>query len=190
MNGEVTVREAMTRDFVGVSEGDRIVDAAELLLEEDSAGAIVLRGQDPIGMLTAEDVLAWLVADGDSDEATVADGMTDSVPTISPDRSVEDAAELMFSRSVTQLVVSGDDGGPQGVLTQGDIVATTTLASGEAAGENMVDVEPARVEAELGAQAEGDGGFSEQGICERCGALTSDLTSFNGQLLCNDCRDV
>ena len=39
-------------------------------------------------------------------------------------------------------------------------------------------------------EADGDGGFSDQGICERCGALTSELASFNGQLLCADCRDV
>lgn len=190
MNGDVTVREAMTRDFVGVSEGDSIVDAAALLLEEEVAGAVVLRGQDPIGMLTAEDVLAWLVSDGDTETGTVADGMGDSVPTVSPDHSIEDAAALMFSRSTTQLVVVDESREPMGVLTQGDIVATTTLEPGERASETAPEVEPARVEAEVGAQAEGDGGFTEQGICERCGSLSSDLTSFNGQLLCSDCRDV
>lgn len=187
MNGDVTVREAMTRDFVGVSEGDDIVDAASLLVEEDTAGAVVLRGQKPIGMLTSKDALAWLTANGESQNGTVADGMREGAPTVAPDRRIEDAAALLFTHSTSQLVVVEDDE-PLGILTEKDIVATTTLAPAETAGEQTV--EPARVEAELGAAAEGDGGFTEQGICERCGSLTGDLTSFNGQLLCADCQEV
>lgn len=185
MNGDVTVREAMTRDFVGVSEGDGMVEAASLLLEEDAAGAVVLRGMNPVGMLTAADVLAWLVANGAVEDATVGDAMAESVPTVAPETSIEDAAELLFTHSTDQLVVT-DGGQPLGVLTQGDIVAATTFAPGEQSSH----AEPARVESEPGATAQGDGGFSEQGICERCGALTSDLSSFNGQLLCSDCMDV
>ncbi|MFB6354859.1 MAG: hypothetical protein ABEJ92_12335, partial [Halobacteriales archaeon] len=29
--------------------------------------------------------------------------------------------------------------------------------------------------------------YSTQGVCESCGALTRDLASHNGQLLCTDC---
>lgn len=190
MNGDVTVREAMTRDFVGVSEGDRVVDAASLLLEENAAGAVVLRGQEPVGLLTEKDVLSVVVRDGDTEDATVADAMRSSVPTVDPDSSIADAAELMFSHSCSQLVVTDATATPVGVLTQADIVATTTLSTTATAETNDSTVEPARVEAEVGATADGEASFSEQGICERCGSLTGDLTSFNGQLLCDDCMDV
>lgn len=193
MNGEVTVREAMTPEFVGVSEGDDIVDAAALLLDEETPGAVVLRGSEPVGMLTDRDVLGWLVSDGEG--GTVADAMRDGVPTISPNQSVEDAAAEMFSRSTSQLLVVNERGELQGVLTRSDIVATTTLAPvDEPETEAMEDT---RREAAVRHESEttvaagaGDGGFSEQGICERCGALAGSLASVNGELLCSDCRDI
>lgn len=186
MNGDVTVREAMTRDYVGVSESDSVVETAALLLDEDLAGAIVLRGQDPIGMVTARDVLSWLVHDGE-DGGTVGECMTENVPTILPEKSIEAAVDELFARSATQLLVVDSTGEPLGVLTQRDVVAATTLSPTEEVADREVD--SARME-RVEADGEGEGGFSEQGICERCGALASDLVSFNGQLLCADCRDV
>ncbi|MFB6189113.1 MAG: CBS domain-containing protein [Halapricum sp.] len=183
MNGDVTVREAMTRDYVGVSESDSIVETAALLLDEDSDSAVVLRGQNPIGMVTARDLLSRLVEAGD--EGTVADCMSTEVPEVPPEQSIEAAVDKLFARSVAQLLVVDSSGELLGILTQRDIVAATTLTPSEAAGDQVA--EPARIE-----DGETDGGeaMSEQGICERCGALTADLVTFNGQSLCADCRDV
>lgn len=194
MNGEVTVREAMTPEFVGVSEGDDIVAAAELLLEEDTPGAVVLRGNEPVGMLTARDVLGWLVDWGDTADATVSDGMRDGVPTISANRSIDDAAAEMFSRSTSQLVVVDEQGEIQGVLSRSDIVAATTLAPStdtvETVQRESERAETVRNDTESVGDAAGDGGFSDQGICERCGTLAASLATVNGELLCTDCRDV
>lgn len=188
MNSAVTVRDAMTQDYVGVSEGDGLVDAATLLVEEEIDGAVVLRGQEPVGMLTWADVLAALVA-GEAQDGSVGDWMTDSVPRVSPDQTVEEAADLLFTRSARQLVVTDATDEVLGVLTRADLVAATALTPGE--GEQRSGVERAsHARTEENEPAQGDGGFSDQGICEGCGTLTADLTSFNGQLLCADCRDV
>ncbi|MFW6017738.1 MAG: CBS domain-containing protein [Halapricum sp.] len=187
MNGDVTVQEAMTRDYVGVSGSDSIRDTAELLLEEDAPGAVVLKGQEPIGIVTAGDALSWVVRDGNVD-ASVTECMTDSVPEVRPEQPIEAAVDELFARSATLLVVADNGGKPLGVLTQRDVIAATTFTPTETTAER--DVEPARVESESQAPADADGGYSEQGICERCGALTADLVSFNGQLLCPDCREV
>lgn len=194
MNGEVTVREAMTPEFVGISEGDDIIEAAALLLEEETPGAVVLRGNEPVGMLTAKDILGWLVDREDTADATVQEGMRDGVPTISANRSVDDAAAEMFSRSTSQLLVVNEQGELQGVLTRSDIVASTTLAPAndtvEAVQRESERAETVRTDAETVGEPTGDGGFSDQGICERCGALAASLATVNGELLCGDCRDV
>jgi hypothetical protein len=39
-------------------------------------------------------------------------------------------------------------------------------------------------------QTASEDSFDDQGICEVCGALTHDLSAFNGQLRCADCRNV
>ena len=188
MQEAVTVNEAMTRDFVGVSEGDSIVEAAALLAEEGAEGAIVLRGSDPVGMLTAADVLVWVSDDGPDSEATVGERMRETVPTVDPTQSLEAAAAQMFSHSTTQLAVTENGSELQGVLTQADIVAATTRAPSES--DDSPEMEPARVESDHEMTAQGDGGFSDQGICQSCGSLMDDLAAYNGQLLCADCRDV
>ncbi|MCU4716554.1 CBS domain-containing protein [Halapricum hydrolyticum] len=187
MNGDVTVQEAMTRDFVGVSGSDSIRDTAQLLLEEDTPGAVVLKGQEPIGIVTAGDALSWLVRGGSAD-ASVTECMTDTVPEVAPEQPIEAAVDELFAQSATLLVVTDNGGKPLGVLTQRDVIAATTFTPTDTATDQ--EVEPARLESEPQAPADADGGYSEQGICERCGALTSDLVSFNGQLLCPDCREV
>ncbi len=186
MNGDVTVREAMSREFVGVSEGDGVVAASELLVEEDRPAAVVLRGQRPVGLLTRADVLSLVASGTDVADATVADAMTSTVPSVSPDQSVADAAELLFTHSTGQLVVEGEGDGPLGVLTRGDVVATTTLST---AADETTATRAAATASVQGGRGNGDT-FSEQGICERCESLADSLASVNGQLLCPDCRDV
>jgi len=187
MNGDVTVQEAMTRDFVGVSGSDTIRDTANLLLEEDAPGAVVLEGVDPVGVVTASDALSWLVDDGRAD-ATVTECMSEQVPSVTADQEIGAAVDALFAQSATLLVVTDDGGEPLGVLTQRDVIAATAFSPGQAVTDQ--EVEPARIESESESPTNADGGYSDQGICGRCGALTSDLVSFNGQLLCPDCRDV
>jgi len=180
----------MTQDYVGVSEGDGVVEAAALLVDEETDGAVVLRGQEPVGMLTAPDVMA-AVAAGEAREESVGDWMTESVPTVSPDQSIEQAADLMFTRSARQLAVTDATDDLLGVLTRGDVAAAAALSPGDP--EEPPEAEQLRVEASQagtpGGTQDGDA-FAEQGICEGCGTLSADLVSFNGQLLCGDCRDV
>ncbi|QSG08353.1 CBS domain-containing protein [Halapricum desulfuricans] len=187
MNGDVTVQEAMTRDYVGVSGSDSVRDTAKLLLEEETPGAVVLKGREPIGIVTASDALSCHVGD-ESADAAVTECMSDVVPEVAPDQPIEAAVDELFAQSATMLVVTDNGGEPLGVLTQRDVIAATTFTPSEVSSEQ--NAEPARLESESQAPADADGGYSEQGICERCGALTSDLVSFNGQLLCPDCREV
>ena len=87
MNTEVSVREVMDREYVGATESDSLVDTVELLLREDAETAVVLRGSEPVGVLTERDVLAVLVDGPDPETATVGDALTESIPTVSPENS-------------------------------------------------------------------------------------------------------
>ncbi|EMA47302.1 signal transduction protein with CBS domains, partial [Halococcus saccharolyticus DSM 5350] len=95
MSSAVTVREVMTREFVGVSEGDAVVETVELLLDEGAECAIVLRGRDPVGMLSERDALSLVTSDTDPATATVSDVMSDGVIQIPSDESLAAAAGVM-----------------------------------------------------------------------------------------------
>lgn len=195
MNADVTVREVMDREYVGVSESDDLVDTAELLLRQDTDTAVVLRGTEPVGVLTCRDVLGLLVEGPDPQSAAVADAMTESVPTVPPAFSLEEAADMMSAQTARRLVVQETGGGePLGIITEHDVLATRPY--GRTREERQTAAEPADPDATATAMRAGDAdrdtteGFQDQSICEGCGTLTSDLASFNGQLLCPDCRDI
>jgi CBS domain-containing protein len=187
MNADVPVRELMDREYVGVSESDSLVETVELLLRENAEVAVVQRGSECIGVLTERDVLRTLVEGPPPGEATVGDAMTESVPTVNPDETVAAATAELSAQSTGRLVVTNGTE-PLGVLTEQDVLTSRAYTHapedpGEAsAAAPAVGAESAREPATEG--------FEDQSICEGCGALASDLASFNGQLLCAECRDI
>jgi len=187
MNTEVSVREMMNREYVGASESDDLVETVELLLQVGAEAAVVLRGSEPVGVVTQRDVLALLVDGPDPETATVGDAMSENLPTIGPDASIEAAADRMSAQSSRRLVVT-DGTEPLGLVTEHDLVAARTYDPGARQPETAGS--PAASEASMTAETGTDPEFDEQGICEVCGTLSESLTPSNGQLLCGDCRDI
>lgn len=194
MNQDVTVREVIDDTYVGVSPSDGVRETVELLLRDGAPVAVVLEGSEAVGVCSDRDVLAMLVEGEDPGSATVDDAMTASVPTIPPDRTLAEARDRMATRSANWLVVTAG-GEPLGVLTEHDLLAGSTLGGTETASVADETAGQAAVVAETtaagnDAETAQQDSFDDQGICEICGALTHDLSAFNGQLRCADCRDV
>lgn len=195
MQRDVPVREVMDREFVAATASDDLCETVELLLREESSPAVVLEGADVVGVLGDRDVMATLVADVDPETATVGDAMTESVPTTAPTATLDEARDRMATRSTPWLVVV-EGGEPVGVLTERDVLTGSAIGSEVDATEEAAAGEAEFVEAGATAAGAGAGGtvesesFEDQGICEKCGSLRRDLTSFNGQLLCAECRDI
>ena len=193
MKTEVPVREVMDREYVGATESDDLVDTVELLLREDAETAVVLRGSEPVGVLTERDVLAVLVEGPDPETATVGDAMTESIPTVSPETSLDAAADMMSTRSSRRLVVT-TGGEPLGLITEHDLLTTRTHDPDADAEEQPVAAVGSGPGAALAAEAETEteaaDSFEDQGICEVCGTFSRNLAAFNGQLRCGDCRDM
>lgn len=194
---DLTVREILTREYVGVSESDTVADAVALMREEASRCVVVLRGSEPVGALTPLDALALVSADGDPDETTVGTVMSGTVPTVDPGAPVVEAARVMADADVGSVLVE-DAGEVLGVVSERDVVrATASLAGRTTLGEpaDPADGEPVAAANEAGGTATTGGAagtdqYSSQSVCETCGSLTPDLRNFNGQLICDDCRDV
>lgn len=189
MNDPVSVREVMNREYVGASASDGLVETTELLVREGEPTALVLEGNNPVGVVTRADILGYLVSEGAPDAATVEDVMTESYPSIGPDARLPEARDRMATHS-TEWVVVVEDGEPLGTLTGYDILSSVRLESEV----TETRAEPTQVATAEQATANGttatEDSFEEQGICSACGTLTRSLASLNGQLLCADCRDV
>jgi CBS domain-containing protein len=177
MRDVVTLREAMTRSFVGVNESDTVSETAALLASEGAEDALVLRGGDPVGRVRASDLLGVLAGEGDAG-AAVRTVMSDPPPTLPPEASVEEAALALSGEHDWRAVVSDGDGA-LGTVDARDVLAAGAGRSAPAPDEPDVEADPAESDE-----------FAEQSICEGCGTLSRSLARSNGRLLCAACREV
>ncbi len=191
MNVDVSVREVMDREYVGVSESDDLIETVELLLRQDAETAVVQRGSEHVGVLTYEDILATLVDGPPPEQATVGDAMRERVPTVEPETRLDAAADIMSTQESGRLVVTNGSEA-LGVISERDLLASRTRELEQHPQQHEED--ELLVDASGGVETGDTGrmvdGYREQGICEGCGRFTSELSGFNGQLLCADCRTM
>lgn len=182
MNEAFALRDVMRREFVGVGESDTLDGTMALLAAEGAECAVVLRGNDPVGLVTPS-VINEAMADGVNPKTQIAMLMDDAPPTMSPEDRLEEAASLLGEGGPRAIVVADEDG-VVGLLTAAHVLDALSARMNEA-----ITPEPGTVAATAGAESDEDE-YARQSVCEGCGSLAADLTSFNGQLLCPDCRDV
>lgn len=176
MDETVTVRDVLDPTFVGVGEGDAVSGAAALMREEDEDSAVVLRGEEPVGVVRARDVVALVAAERDPAATTVDEIMVAATPTVRASDRLGEARTAVAASETRRALVLGEDG-VAGVLSPGDLLVASARA------------EPTEPPAAGGAALQ-SGEYATQGVCEICGALSSDLTDRNGQLVCVDCREL
>lgn len=186
----MTIRDVMSREFVGVSESDPLDATVDIMLEEKVDCVVVLRGGDPVGMMTERDVLASVSEGRGTADATVAEVMSEAVPSVRSDRDLAVGIDRLATADSSRLVVienSSDE--PVGLLTYRDVATTVAHALRSGSRYDGYDEKVSRTDAG-GFEAEGEREDTIQSICESCGALSRSLSAVGGQLLCPNCRDV
>ena len=120
------VREGMSNIVLTVGPGHTLREAARHMTEKSVGAAVVIDEALPgPGMVSERDILNSLGRGEDPDAERVADHMTDTVISASPDWSLERAAVEMSRRHIRHLVVV-DRGELVGVLSMRDIVRVWT----------------------------------------------------------------
>lgn len=182
----VTLADVMNRDFVGVSESDDIAGAARTMRNAGETTAVVLRGSEPVGVVTAADALDNFVNDGPNGE-TVADVMAPVPPSLRPEADVDDATAALSSADTDAVLVANGDG-VQGLVSARDVATVPRGPMGAEASAATVGA-PSERGSDDGVAGATDS-YSTQSICETCGGLARNLTNVNGQLLCGECKGI
>lgn len=196
MNRGITLRDLASPAFVGVNESDTLLGTVRLLADEDESSAVVVRGTEPVGSVTAAAVLG-LVADGvDLAATTVGESMTDPPPVLAAGEGV-DAAAAAFANGARQVLVADGDEllgtvAPRDLIAAGGTYGRGTDADADAVAAPRRDADEA---SGAGIRESADAGTAaatslSQGICEGCGAFARGLAAVDGQLICPDCRGV
>ena len=132
-----TIREAMTSSPRTIQTGSTIIEAAQLMRDEDVGFAPIVDGERLVGAITDRDIAIRVVADGkDPQTATVSEFMSSNLVTIDPQQDLDEALRLMAQHQVRRLPVVEEDGRLVGVLAQADVATT---ASDDAKTGEMVE---------------------------------------------------
>jgi CBS domain-containing protein len=115
------VREIMTGSPTSVSPELDLVTVARAMRDEDIGAVLVADGDHLQGVVTDRDLVIRGLAVGGDPAAVRIGGIASSVTaTVSPDDSLDKAAQIMRERSVRRLPVI-EDGRPVGIVSIGDL---------------------------------------------------------------------
>ena len=96
----------MRREIVTVDEEVSVAEASEMMREKGEGGAIILRKDTPVGMMTERDVTYKVAAEAlDARRVKVAEIMETPLIVIDPDADIVEAARLMDEHKIRRLAV-------------------------------------------------------------------------------------
>jgi CBS domain-containing protein len=115
------VREVMTPDVVTIQPGTSVRDAAKRMIREKKGPLPIVEGDRAVGIVTDRDLVAHVLAEGrDPDSTKVDDVSSRDLVTISPDRDVNEARQLMTQRQLDRVLVVEDER-LVGIISEADI---------------------------------------------------------------------
>jgi CBS domain-containing protein len=116
-----TVEQIMTTNPRTVNVDDTVLQAAQMMRDNDIGDVIVVEDGQVTGIVTDRDIAVRAVAEGrDPEPTTVGDIATTGVQAIEPDASVDDALRMMREHDIRRLPVV-KNGRPVGIVSLGDL---------------------------------------------------------------------
>jgi CBS domain-containing protein len=121
---KMIVTEVMNRNVKTVRPEDTVKDAAKVMNENHIGSLVVVSGTgEVVGILTERDILTGVVVTGkNADEVKVSEVMTPNIITITPDKTLEEAADIMTENKIKKLPVV-EKGRLVGIITATDLIA-------------------------------------------------------------------
>jgi CBS domain-containing protein len=117
----VKIKEIMTDQVAYLNPDANLVEAAQLMQKHDVGVLPVCQGQEVLGIVTDRDIVVRNIAHGQDPKTTpVKNVMTSDVKMISPEMSLDQAAELMADHQIRRLPVV-DNQRIVGMVALGDL---------------------------------------------------------------------
>ncbi|QGA79913.1 CBS domain-containing protein [Candidatus Nanohalobium constans] len=176
MTNEVEISDVMTEGVIAVEQDKSVVEAAQLLEEEEIRGLVVVDNGEAVGIVVCRDIVYQLVSEGkDPSGHQVKDIMSSDLIVAEEDEVLNDVAMAMVRNNVSRVpVVRGDM--LVGILTQSDILRAWP-GFAEVIGEEREMDAPATPNPE-----------SQDGYCESCENYSEELENINGMMVCPECK--
>ncbi len=99
------LREIMSAELVTVAPTSTVAEAATVMGERGVGSALVVDGDEPVGIFTERDALRALANDADAPRQPVAQWMSRELVTLPADTDARAARDLMLERGFRHLPV-------------------------------------------------------------------------------------
>ena len=175
---DLFVSEAMNTHPKTISPDASIVDASDKMMSLDKGSLLVVEGERLLGIVTKTDIVHNVILKKRGLDLKVSDVMTRKYLSISPSKSISEAAKLMVDYGVRRLPVV-EKGKLVGLITQTDLLriqpAMVDLLTEKFVQQKSVsDIRSLK---------------SVKGVCDSCGDM-SYLNEHNAGLICDNCVDA
>jgi len=115
------VKDVMNKEVVVVKPSVTIREASQFMSRLHIGSLVVVDETGIVGIITERDILISVAEGKDHDQTQVRDIMTRNVITIDPNKTVEEAVDLMVQHRIKKLPVVRD-GKLVGIITASDII--------------------------------------------------------------------
>ncbi len=117
-----TIKDVMTISLVACDASTSLTDAARVMRDQDIGDVLVNDASGQLcGIVTDRDIVVRCVAEGgDMSQATLSDVCSTELASVSPDTSLEEAAQMMRDLAVRRLPVL-QEGKAVGIVSIGDL---------------------------------------------------------------------
>ncbi len=115
------IRDIMKKNVVTIDQDSTVLDAARLLKEKKISFLVIMKNNEPIGVVTESDFVRKLVVEDKSASKTqLSEIMSYKFRSVTPSTEIEDAVQKMLNNKIRRLIVI-DEGKLAGVVTQTDL---------------------------------------------------------------------
>ena len=120
----VTLGDIMATDLIVVGPTATVAEAATMMGQRSAGSALVMKGDELIGIFTERDVVRALGQQFDAAGHSVSEWMTANPMTVAPETPVGEALRTMLERGFRHLPVA-KDGKVIGIVSIRDLSAAT-----------------------------------------------------------------
>ncbi|MES1222696.1 MAG: CBS domain-containing protein [Bacteroidota bacterium] len=116
---------------VAVSPDTSVVEALQLMAEKNIGSVVVMDKENYVGIMTERDYSRKVILKGkNSTNTRVAEIMSNDLPSVSPDDTIEYCMELMTARNIRYMPVF-ENNQLNGIISMTDVVRETILQQKE-----------------------------------------------------------
>ena len=117
------IRDIMEKKVITIEHDKMVLEAACLMKENEISFLVVLKNDEPIGVVTESDFVRKVVADAKTaSKAPLSDIMSYKFRSVEPSAEIEDAVQKMLNNKIRRLLVV-ENGKLVGVITQTDLTS-------------------------------------------------------------------